>query len=280
MKLALCNEVLAHLPFAEQCRLAAALGYQGLELAPYTLGDPLLLREADGRQAAQVAAEHGLTICALHWLLARPAGLSITTPDAPRRQRTLALLERLVDVAAAAQAPVLVHGSPQQRLPEPGQPLADALRRAAEAWAHIGERAAQAGRVYCIEPLPARLTPVVNTVAEAAALVDAADTPGLRAMFDLAAAMQAEAEPPAAVLKQHLASGHIAHVQLNDANRRGPGQGDTAVAPVLRVLAEARYGGWISIEPFEFHPSPEGCAAFSAGYVKGLWQGLASPAAR
>lgn len=278
MKLALCNEVLAHLPFAEQCRLAAALGYQGLELAPYTLGDPLLLREADGRQAAQVAAEHGLSICALHWLLARPTGLSITTADAPRRQRTLALLERLIDVAAAAQAPALVHGSPQQRLPDPGQPLADALRRAADVWAHLGERAAQAGRLYCIEPLPARLTPVVNTVAEAAAVLETAGTPGLHITFDLAAATQAETDDPAVVLLRHL--GHIAHVQLNDANRRGPGQGGTAVAPVLRVLAEAGYDGWLSIEPFEFHPTPEGCAAFSAGYVTGLWRGLAPPDGR
>ena len=39
MKLALCNEVLRELPFGEQCRLAAALGYTGLELAPFTLAD-------------------------------------------------------------------------------------------------------------------------------------------------------------------------------------------------------------------------------------------------
>ena len=31
MKFALCNEVLAPLPFAEQCRIAAALGYMGLK---------------------------------------------------------------------------------------------------------------------------------------------------------------------------------------------------------------------------------------------------------
>ena len=34
MKFALCNEVLKELPFAEQCRAAAALGYDGLEVAP------------------------------------------------------------------------------------------------------------------------------------------------------------------------------------------------------------------------------------------------------
>jgi D-psicose/D-tagatose/L-ribulose 3-epimerase len=33
-------------------------------------------------------------------------------------------------------------------------------------------------------------------------------------------------------------------VQLNDRNRRGPGQGDTDQAPVLRVLRDAGYTGW------------------------------------
>ena len=39
MKISLCNEVIAGLDFAHQCALAAALGYDGLELAPYTLSD-------------------------------------------------------------------------------------------------------------------------------------------------------------------------------------------------------------------------------------------------
>lgn len=38
MKLALCNEVLRHLDFPAQCARAAALGCQGLEIAPFTLG--------------------------------------------------------------------------------------------------------------------------------------------------------------------------------------------------------------------------------------------------
>ena len=50
MKIALCNEVLQSLPFAQQCALAAALGYDGLEVAPFTLAaDPLA---SDDAQAA------------------------------------------------------------------------------------------------------------------------------------------------------------------------------------------------------------------------------------
>ena len=82
MKLALCNEVLRERPFAEQCRLAAAIGCTGLELAPFTLAeDPQALTEADGDRLRGVAAGHGLTIASLHWLLVAPPGLSLATPD-------------------------------------------------------------------------------------------------------------------------------------------------------------------------------------------------------
>lgn len=275
MRLALCNEVLAHLPFERQCELAAALGYQGLELAPFTLApDPMALGAADARGWARVAADHGLVICGLHWLLAGPPGLSITTADAAVRQRTEDFLRHLIDLGAACGAGVLVHGSPRQRAPEAGQSVADALSRATEIWSRLAAPAGAAGLIYCIEPLAPATTPVVNTLAEAAAIVEAVGSPALRTMLDLGASSQSETEPVAQVLQRHLALGHIAHVQLNDRNRRGPGQGDTPVAPVLEVLLEAGYTGWLSIEPFDFQPSPEACAAFSSGHVQGLLRAL------
>jgi len=275
MKLALCNEVLRDRPFAEQCRLAAALGCAGLEVAPFTLAeDPGTLGETQAREVARIASDHGLVISSLHWLLVRPEGLSLSTPDAALQARTVGLLERLIDFAAACGAQVLVHGSPAQRSPQPGQSVDHALARCEAAWARLAGRAGQRGVTYCIEPLSPAETPVLNTVAEAAALVDRIGSPALRTMFDLSAASQSEAADPASVLARFLASGHVAHVQLNDRNRRGPGQGDTPVAPVLRVLREARYAGWIAIEPFDYYPEPLACAAASLGHVRGLLEAL------
>ena len=37
MRIALCNEVLAGMPLERQCEYAADLGYDGLEIAPFTL---------------------------------------------------------------------------------------------------------------------------------------------------------------------------------------------------------------------------------------------------
>lgn len=276
MKLALCNEVLQALPFERQCALAATLGYTGLELAPFTLADdPATLDDAAARRLRMVAHDHGLAISSLHWLLVKPEGLSLVSADAAVLKKTTTLLERLIGFAAACGAQVLVHGSPRQRSPLAGQTVADATARLEATLAALAPHAEKAGVVYCLEPLSPVETPVINTVAQAAALVDRVGSPALRTMLDVSAASQAETTPVHEVLAQYLASGHIAHVQLNDRNRRGPGQGDTPQAPVLRVLHQARYSGWMAVEPFDYQPDGPGCAAFSAGHVRGIWSSFA-----
>ncbi|MCW5652712.1 sugar phosphate isomerase/epimerase family protein [Hydrogenophaga sp.] len=272
-RLSLCNEVLRPLPLAAQCEAAARMGYDALELAPFTLtDDPTQLDAAAARQVAATAAGHGLRISSLHWLLVQPKGLSLVTDDAALRQRTLDLLRRLIDFCAACGGEVLVHGSPGQRSPGPGQSVADACLRLESALAELAPHAAAAGVVYCLEPLGRFETPVINTVAEAAALVDRVGSPALRTMLDVSAASLSESEPVHTVLQRFLASGHIAHVQLNDRNRRGPGQGDTDQRPVLQTLKTQGYAGWMAVEPFDYLPDGLGCAEASVRHVRELWE--------
>jgi sugar phosphate isomerase/epimerase len=93
-------------------------------------------------------------------------------------------------------------------------------------------------------------------------------------MLDLSAAAQSETDDAATLVRRWLPSGHIAHVQLNDRNRRGPGQGDTPLRPALQALAEGGYGGWMAIEPFDYQPDADACAAYSVGYVRGVMEAL------
>lgn len=275
MKLALCNEVLLPLSLAEQCEAAARMGYDALEIAPFTLSDdPTTLDTAAANQVRATAHSYGLTISSLHWLLVKPEGLSLVTDDAALRRRTLDLLRRLIDFASACGARVMVHGSPRQRSPEPGQSVADATSRVEAALAELAPHAAAAGVVYCIEPLGPFETNVINTVAEAAALVDRIASPSIRTMLDVSAASHSETDPVHEVLRTFLASGHIAHVQVNDKNRRGPGQGDTDQRPVLQVLKDMRYTGWVAVEPFEYLPDGPGCAEISARHVRNIWRDL------
>ena len=171
MRIALCNEVIASMPFAKQCEYAARLGYDGLEVAPYTLSDePQRLGAAQLAAARSSAAEAGIAITGLHWLLVKPAGLSISTRDEGVRRRTLDLIFALVDQCAELGGRYLVHGSPQQRRVDAGDTHADALARARDCFAAAGERARKAGVVYCVEPLGADQTPLINTLEEAVAL--------------------------------------------------------------------------------------------------------------
>jgi D-psicose/D-tagatose/L-ribulose 3-epimerase len=275
MKLALCNEVLRHLPFDQQCATAAALRCDALELAPFTLAeDPRQLTPSLARSLRDTAAGHGLVISSLHWLLVKPEGLSLSTPDTALQARTVDFLHHLIEFAAGCGAEVLVHGSPAQRSPQPGQSVADALSRCEAAWAALAPHAEAAGLTYCIEPLSRAETPVLNTLAEAAALIARIGSPALRTMLDLSAAAQTEGSDAATLIRRHLPGGDIAHVQLNDRNRRGPGQGETPIAPALAALFGLGYRGWLAIEPFDYHPDPLACAAFSCGYVRALLDGL------
>jgi len=272
MQFALCNEVLLELPFAEQARHAAALGYDALEVAPFTLDAeaPHRLGAARRAELRRMAEDAGCPIAGLHWLLVAPAGLSIT--DAALHGQTLDVMRGLIDLAADLGAAYLVHGSPaQRRVNAPGD-AARAEAALAAAAAHSGA----AGLTYILEPLNAGQTNWAATLAEAAAIVTRINHPALRTMLDVAAAGAGEAESVPDLLRRWLPTGLIAHIHLNDRNRRAPGQGSDRFAPVLAALHAGGYAGICGVEPFEYIPDGAGSAARAIGYLRGIEEGFSA----
>jgi sugar phosphate isomerase/epimerase len=277
MRIALCNEVIAGRDFAKQCALAAQLGYDGLELAPFTLAeDPSTLGPREAASFRDAAKAEGLAITSLHWLLVKPDGLSITSAEKAVHQRSIDVMRRMIDFAAALGAAVLVHGSPGQRTIGPQQTPEDALTRATVAWAAAAEAAKAAKVIYCLEPLSRDQTPLVNTIAEAATVIERIGSPALRTMLDTRAASLAEKEPPAALIERWWPSGLLAHVQLNDRNRRGPGQGNDVFAPVFAALKRVGYDGAVAVEPFDYVPDGPAAAARAIGYIRGILEAQAA----
>lgn len=282
-RLSLCNEVIAKRtdgsdrPFEEQCVLAAGLGYDGLEVAPFTLGDdPLALTGAERLGLRKAASAAGIEITGLHWLLITPAGLALTSTDPAVRARTQRVMTGLVDLCADLGGSVLVHGSPQQRaLPDDPEGASVARGHAREAFAAAGARASAAGVTYCIEPLARNETNFLTSVAEAADLVRLIGEPGLRTMIDTSAAGQSDIEPVPDLIRRWVPTGLIGHIQINDTNRRGPGQGADDFAAIARAIHDAGYDGSIAVEPFVYRPDGDTTAAFSAGFWRGIWAGVA-----
>jgi D-psicose/D-tagatose/L-ribulose 3-epimerase len=275
MKLSLCNEVLRELDFPAQCALARGLGYDGLEIAPFTLSDEPQRLPYDRRsELRRIAEDAGIRVTGLHWLLLVPEGLSITSEHYGERLRAIEVMRALIELCADLGGEVLVHGSPQQRRIAPGQSAAAALGHATECFAAVAKDAEQAGVTYCIEPLARSETPLINTVEEAAAIVRAIDSPALRTMIDTCAAGQAEKQPIADLIDRWLPGGQIAHIHLNDPNRRAPGQGELRFAPILAALRRQGYAGIAAVEPFVYEPDGPTSAARAIGYIAGLREAL------
>ncbi len=78
--------------------------------------------------------------------------------------------------------------------------------------------------------------------------------------------MSTEARPIPEIIRASAA--RVRHVHANDANRRGPGMGDTDFRPIAQALREVGYDGYVSVEVFEFDPGPEVIASESLGYLK------------
>jgi sugar phosphate isomerase/epimerase len=281
MRFSLCNEVIAQLDFARQCEYAAALGYEGLEVAPFTLDDNPHLIGANQRAAIRRAAsDAGIAVSGLHWLLIKPPHMSITSADPVIRARTLDVMRRLIGLCADLGGDVLVHGSPDQRRIPEGDAGKDgaadaARRRGCEAFAAIAEDAARAGVTYCIEPLAPPAANFVNRVADAAEIVRMIGNDHVRTMIDCSAAGNAESEPVENVIDRWLPTGVVAHIQFNDKNRQGPGQGTMKFAPILAALRRHGYKGWAAVEPFDYRPDGAGSAARAIGYLRGIEETLA-----
>lgn len=275
-ELSYCNETLANDGHSldRQCEIVAELGYMGLELALGSLvARPHEMTDAQAGAICRTVEKHGLKVTGLHWLLAPYPELSITDPDA--RDAARAVLLRLVDICALMGGRVLVHGSPAQRQPMPGETAEQTAAELPAFFAPVAEAAERAGVTYCLEPLSARECAVVNNVAAAIRVVDAVASPAFRTMIDTSAAGLSDTMPVPDLLAKWLADPRIAHVHLNDTNRGAPGMGTD---PFPAMIAAIRAAGWPhppAVEPFRTIIDAAATAAMAAGTLRACWQAAA-----
>lgn len=266
MRFAICNELFEGWPWERVCDFARGLGYEGLEVAPFTLADSAEQIAAGRRAELRRAAEaRGVEVLGLHWLLVKPPGLYITHPDPAVRRRTADYFRQLVDLCADLGGKVMVVGSPKQRSLLPGVSRDQAVAYAAEVFRPCLDPAARRGVTLAFEPLGPAETDFVNTVAEGIEVVKRVNHPAFRINLDVKA-MSSEAQSIADVIRS--AKDYVAHVQVNDPNLLGPGMGEVKYEPIIAALREIGYDGWLSVEAFDFNAGAERIARESIDYLK------------
>ncbi|MEX0583811.1 MAG: sugar phosphate isomerase/epimerase, partial [Sneathiella sp.] len=117
-------------------------------------------------------------------------------------------------------------------------------------------------------------TDFVNTVDEAAVLVDAINSSALKTMIDTASAGLTEEQSVDALIRQWLPTGRVAHIQVNDTNQRAPGQGENEFTPIFQALKDVGYDGIVAVEPFVYEPDGVTTAALAAGYIHGIMENV------
>ncbi|MCE9629322.1 MAG: sugar phosphate isomerase/epimerase [Planctomycetia bacterium] len=269
---AICNETFGDWPLAKACDFAAAAGYGGIEVAPFTLASLATEISATARgEMRRTIARSGLDCVGLHWLLAKTEGFHVAHPDAAVRSRTVEYLGELARLCSDLGGRVLVFGSPKQRSLLPGVSPEQAVDFIQEVFAKLVPVLETTDTVVALEPLSPVETDVLTTAAETCRLIDRIGSPHVRLHLDVKA-MSSERDPIPDIIVA--SARHLEHFHANDANLQGPGFGAIDFGPIFRALDEIRYAGWVSVEVFDYAPGPERLARESIDYMRRVEEDL------
>jgi sugar phosphate isomerase/epimerase len=268
---AMCNEAFEGQPFGDVCRTLRGLGYDGIEIAPFTLApDPLEISAEQRRTYRKTIADEGLEFVGLHWLLVTPKQIHVTTPDRALREASWAYVRNLIDLCAdlsdnGGDNGIMVFGSPKQRSSTAGLTAEQATRNFIDGFAGVAPHAEARGVTLLMEALPHSQSDVVHTLEEAVAVVREIDSPAVRTMFDCHNA-EDETEPHGALIEKYFDL--IKHVHVNEMDGGHPGTGNYDFVGIFRSLIKMNYRRWVSLESFDFEVGAEKIASETIAYLR------------
>ncbi|MBD3183715.1 TIM barrel protein [Candidatus Poribacteria bacterium] len=269
MKFSICNEMFENWNWEDVFEYAGDLGYDGVEVAHFTLCDSVSEVSKTRREQLRIAADDaGVDIVGIHWVFVSPKGLHISHPDKTIRDKSRDYLHELVDFCGDLGGKVIVFGSPKNRnVVDPLTPE-QAWDYARETFAACCDHARERDVIICIEPLATYMTDYINMPEDGARLVDEINHPNFKMILDTYAMACNDVDMGEAIVKY---ADYMAHFHINDDNESWPGTGSTDFEPVAKALKKIKYDGYVSVEVFDFNPDPETIAKESMKALKDIF---------
>lgn len=278
-KMAICNELFEAwntdrgFDFPRVCDFVRKCGYDGLEIAPFTIEtDAFHIGAARRVRIRRQAEQAGLEITGLHWLLSKTEGYYLTSPDPVVRQRTADYFLELTRLCADLGGKFMILGSPGQRNLLPGVSLDQAFGYAAEVLGKLVPMLEKCDVKLTLEPLASNETDFLDSSDDAVRLVKKVGAPEqVSLMLDCKAMFREQFSIPE-LIRRH--KEYLSYFHLNDPNLRGPGFGELDFVPIVKALKEIGYKGWMSVEVFDYEPGIEKLAKDSIDYMKRCFKAI------
>ncbi|GAI79407.1 unnamed protein product, partial [marine sediment metagenome] len=172
MKFGICNEMFKDWEWKEIVDYVAKLGYEGVEIAPFTFAENV--NEISATKRAEILAlaeQNNLEIIGLHWLLASPKGLSISSPDKDIRKKTTKYLKDLIIFCADLNGKLMVFGSPKQRDIFASSTKEDTCNYVRDGFLKILPLAEEKNVTIALEPLTKKETNFITTAEDALKMI-------------------------------------------------------------------------------------------------------------
>lgn len=265
MKFGICNEMFQNWKLNDVFTYAKEIGYDGVEIAPFTIAESVDKIDAAQRKAIRRDADAaGVAVVGTHWLLVSPPGLYITHPDENIRTKTRDYFDELIHFTADIGGDRMILGSPKQRSLLEGVTYDQAWEWARDLFRDIAKTAELRAVTVCLEPLAPAETDFINTASEAIRMANQVDSSRVKIILDVKA-MSGETKPIPTIIRESV--GWVGHFHANDPNLRGPGMGDLDYTPIVAALSDIGYDDWVDVEVFDFSIDPKVTATQSLAYL-------------
>jgi sugar phosphate isomerase/epimerase len=241
--------------FEECIPKAAALGFQGVELALRRAG------EINTGRLQQLLDDHSLEVsCISTGQVYADGGLMLTHDNEATRELVLSIFRELIDLAAGFGNTVNIG---RVRGPVGDRPRGHVEALFVEVAQTLCDYALPKNVTLLLEPVNRYETDFINSVEEGAQLIRSIDRPNMMLMPDVFH-MNIEDRHIGSELARHIA--HIKYIHFADSNRLAPGQGHTDFHDIFNHLQQAGYDGWVSAEILP-KPDPDTAARQTAAFL-------------
>ncbi len=266
MRFALCNEMYQHWTLENQFEAFAAWGYDGVELAPFSLDAGFVNGSSSTMSLSRIdktirqriiscSRKTGVVVSGLHWILAKTEGFHVTTNDADIRKKTANYLCELACFCAELGGRYMVLGSPKQRDIAKNQTRKEAKKNALDTISQVLKALEENNVTLALEALAPTETNFWNNADETLNFIQELGSPELVTLhLDCKAMHGGEYQSIPDTIRYASARKEFVSFHANDPNLQGPGFGRMDFKPIMSALQEIKFDGWIGIEPFDYSP--------------------------